>query len=73
MWEQHRVLFHQKIFAFIFLVLVNKPTTLLKVTLLHGCFSRILHYTNDTTSCWALHMFICVPMFFVSVCDTTEC
>ena len=51
----------------------NRPTTLLKVTLLHGCFPRILHYTNGTTSRWALHMFICVPMFFVSVCDTTEC
>ena len=27
-----------------------KPTTLLKVTPLHGCFSRILNYTNGTKS-----------------------
>ena len=27
-----------------------KPTTLLKVTLLHGCFSRFLNCTNGTTS-----------------------
>ena len=27
-----------------------KPGTLLKVTLLHGCFSRFLNYTNSTKS-----------------------
>ena len=27
-----------------------KPATLLKVTLLHGCFSRVLNCTNDTKS-----------------------
>ena len=28
-----------------------KPATLLKVTLLHGCFSRFLNCTNGTKSC----------------------
>ena len=32
-----------------------KPATLLKVTLLHGCFSRFLNCTNGTKSCKALH------------------
>ena len=27
-----------------------KPATLLKLTLLHGCFSRFLNCTNDTKS-----------------------
>ena len=27
-----------------------KPATLLKVTLIHGCFSRFLNYTNGTES-----------------------
>ena len=27
-----------------------KPATLLKLTLLHGCFSRFLNYTNGTKS-----------------------
>ena len=29
----------------------EKPATLLKVTLLHGCFSRFLNCTNGTKSC----------------------
>ena len=28
-----------------------KPATLIKLTLLHGCFSRFLHCTNGTKSC----------------------
>ena len=28
----------------------TKPATLLKVTLLHGCFSRLLNCTNGTKS-----------------------
>ena len=31
-------------------VLPLKPATLLKVTLLHGCFSRFLNCTNGTIS-----------------------
>ena len=33
-----------------------KPATLLKLTLLHGCFSRFLNCTNGTKSCNAPHM-----------------
>ena len=33
-----------------------KPATLLKVTLLHGCFSRFLNCTNSTKSRNAPHM-----------------
>ena len=33
----------------------KKRATLLKVTLLHGCFSRFLNCTNDTKSCNASH------------------
>ena len=32
--------------------------TLLKVTLLHGCFSRFINSTNDTKSRYASHIFI---------------
>ena len=32
------------------------PATLLKLTLLHGCFSRFLNCTNGTKSCNASHM-----------------
>ena len=32
-----------------------KPATLLKLTLLHGCFSLFLNYTNDTKSRKAPH------------------
>ena len=32
--------------------------TLLKVTLLHGCFSRFINSTNDTKSHYASHIFI---------------
>ena len=32
-----------------------KPTTLLKVTLFHGCFSRFLDCTNGTKSRKAPH------------------
>ena len=34
-----------------------KPATLLKVTLLHGCFSRFLNCTNGTKSRNASHVF----------------
>ena len=33
-----------------------EPATLLQVTLLHGCFSRFLNYTNGTKSWKALHI-----------------
>ena len=33
-----------------------KPGTLLKVTLLHGCFSRFSNCTNGTKSCKASHI-----------------
>ena len=33
-----------------------KPATLLKLTLLHGCFSRFLNCANGTKSCNALHV-----------------
>ena len=29
-------------------LILEKPATLLKVTLLHSCFSRFLNCTNDT-------------------------
>ena len=39
------------------LILVKlQPATLLKVTLLHGCFSRFLTFTNDTKSRKASHI-----------------
>ena len=31
-------------------MILLKPATLLKVTLLHGCFSRFLNCTNGTKS-----------------------
>ena len=34
------------------------PTTLLKATLLHGCFSRFLICKNSTKSCNASHFVI---------------
>ena len=34
----------------------QKPTTLLKVALLHGCFSRFLNCTNGSKSRTASHM-----------------
>ena len=37
------------------------PATLLKVALLHGCFSRFLNCTNDTKSRNASHMFVLHP------------
>ena len=33
-----------------------KPVTFLKVTLLYGCFLRLLNYTNGTKSRKASHM-----------------
>ena len=33
-----------------------KPATLLKLTLLHGCFSLFLNCTNGTKSCNAPHI-----------------
>ena len=38
------------------LLLVKKSATLLKVTLLHGCFSRFLYCTNATKSRKTSHM-----------------
>ena len=38
------------------LLLVKEPATLLKVTLLHGCFSRFLICTNGTKSRKAPHI-----------------
>ena len=38
------------------------PSTLLKVTLLHGCFSRFLHCTNGTKSRKASHI---VRLYFI--------
>ena len=38
-------------------VTFSKPATLLKVTLLHGCFSRFLNCTNSTKSFNAPHIF----------------
>ena len=35
---------------------INLPATLLKVTLLHGCFSRFLNCTNGTKSRNAAHI-----------------
>ena len=35
-----------------------KPATLLKVALLHGCFSRFLYCTNGTKSCKASHIYV---------------
>ena len=37
-------------------VLILKPTTLLKLTFLHGYFSRFLYCTNGTKSCNAPHI-----------------
>ena len=37
-------------------VTFSKPATLLKLTLLHGCFSRFLNGTNGTKSCNAPHL-----------------
>ena len=39
-------------------LLLVKPVTLLKWTLLHWCFSRILYCTNNTKSHKASHVFI---------------
>ena len=49
-------------------VTFNQPATSLKVTLLHGCFSRFLNCANDTkshnASLWGSQMIV----KFVSVC-----
>ena len=37
-------------------VTFSKPATLLKLTLLHGCFLRFLSSTNDTKSRKTSHM-----------------
>ena len=34
----------------------EKSDILQKLSLLNGCFSRFLHYTNGTKSCKASHM-----------------
>ena len=39
-------------------LLLVKPATLLKVTLLHGCFSRFLNCANGTKSRKASHIYI---------------
>ena len=36
-----------------------KPATLLKVSLLHGCFLRFLNSTNGTNSRKASHFILC--------------
>ena len=61
-----------------------QPTTLLKATLLHGCFSRFLNYTNGTTPHKASHLnlsfqfqhnnkkktlnFFHVPLQYLNIC-----
>ena len=42
---------HERVLLFVKFRL--KPATLLKVTILHGYFSRFLNCTNDTKSCKA--------------------
>ena len=42
----------------------NEPATLLKVTLLHGCFSGFLNCTNGTKSRNASHMYV---YFYLSI------
>ena len=37
-------------YTFKTIMILLKPATLLKVTLLHGCFSRFLNCTNGTKS-----------------------
>ena len=44
---------------------VLKPATLLKVTLLRGCFSHFLNCTNATKSCNASHMKTILSWIFV--------
>ena len=47
-----------------------KPATLLKLTLLHGCFSRFLNCTNGTKSRNAPHMlYYKLEKFFGSVVE----
>ena len=49
-----------------------KPATLLKLTLLHGCFSRFLNCTNGTKSRNAPHIdylsIIIIIIFFIFLC-----
>ena len=45
------------------LILVKLQATLLKLTLLHGCFSGFLNCINDTKSRNALHMGFCFVLF----------
>ena len=46
------------IFHFYFLIFyLLMPATLLKLTLLHGCFSRFLNCTNATKSLNAPHIY----------------
>ena len=40
------------------------PATLLKVALLHGCFSRFLNCTNGTKSRNTLHIWVCFELLF---------
>ena len=46
--------------ALLLVKLQAKVSNLLKVTLIHGCFSRFLSYTNDTKSHDASHI---IPVF----------
>ena len=52
-----------------------QPATLLKVTLLNGCFSRFLNYTNSTKSRKTLHLviLILIPKLFPPPVQNHSC
>ena len=52
------------------LLSVVQPATLLKLTLLHGCFSRFLNCTNVTKSSNAPHLYL--PFDNSSCCGNTS-
>ena len=45
----------------------GKPAILLKVKILHGCFSRFLNFTNGTKSPAKHHMWFFLATFFLDV------
>ena len=45
----------------------GKPAILLKVTILHGCFSRFLNFTNGTKSPAKHHIWFFLATFFLVV------
>ena len=49
-----------------------EPATLLKVTLLHGCFSRFLNCTNGTKSYKASHMFHEFLRLYLYLCPSKQ-